>query len=209
MISAARERDESGEAKPFLRVGLHLWVRELRRMVSRVASSTDAAPKDEPAPDEPQASTEPAPTMLRHSDDFNPEDAALHLPLVQCRECRVTGWGAVQRAASSQVGRDLREFYNRFFSRDMDVRFYFPAEGEQPPGVAGRNVALCGHCGHIHAGHGAANAACTSCGEGKPVPAFCPDTFAASANRTILSRDCPFCHASEALVVVGACARLA
>ena len=28
--------------------------------------------------------------------------------------------------------------------------------------------------------------------EGKPVPAFCPETLTASANRTILSRDCPF-----------------
>ena len=185
LISAAREDDGAGGAKPFLSVGLHLWVRELRRMVCRVAST----------------GTEAAPTMLRHSDDLNPEDSALHLPLVQCRECRVTGWGAVQRAASSQVGRDLREFYNRFFSRDMDVRFYFPAEGEQPPGVAGRNVALCGHCGHIHAGHGAANATCTSCGEGKPVPAFCPETLTASANRTILSRDCPICNASEALII--------
>ena len=59
-----------GGAKPFLSVGLHLWVRELRRMVCR----------------------------------------------------------------------------------DMDVRFYFPAEGAQTPGVADTNVALCGHCGHIHAG---------------------------------------------------------
>ena len=117
LISAAREDDGAGGAKPFLSVGLHLWVRELRRMVCRVAST----------------GVETASAMLRHSDDLNPEDSALHLPLVQCRECRVTGWGAVQRAASSQVGRDLREFYNRFFSRDMDVRFYFPAEGKQPP----------------------------------------------------------------------------
>ena len=52
---------------------------------------------------------EATPAMLRHSDDLNPDDSALHLPLVQCRECRVTGWGAVQRAAASQAGRDLRE----------------------------------------------------------------------------------------------------
>ncbi len=50
-------------------------------------------------------------------------------------------------------------------------------------------MALCGHCGHIHAGYGAANAACTSCGEGEPVPAFCPESLTSSANRTVLSRD--------------------
>ena len=34
--------------------------------------------------------------------------------------------------------------------------------------------------------------------------AFCPETLTARASRTILSRDCPFCHASEALIIVGA-----
>ena len=203
LISAARERDENGDAKSFLRVGLHLWVRELRRMVCRVGSATDALPIAEAPPDEPETSAEPAPTMLRHSDDLNPEDSPLHLPLVQCRECRITGWGAVQRAASSQVGRDLREFYNRFFARDMDVRFYFPAEGEPPRGVEGRNVALCGRCGHITPGT-AANAACTNCGVGEPVAVFCPETLAYRASRTVLSRDCPFCNAGEALIIVGA-----
>ena len=33
LIAAAREDDGAGGAKPFLRMGLHLWVRELRRMV--------------------------------------------------------------------------------------------------------------------------------------------------------------------------------
>ena len=65
-------------------------------------------------------------------------------------------------------------------------------------------LALCGHYGHIHTGHGTANAACTSCGESEPVPAFCPETLTASANRTIPSRDCPFCNASEALIIVEA-----
>ena len=37
LIAAAREEDGAGSVKPFLRVGLHLWVRELRRMVCRVA----------------------------------------------------------------------------------------------------------------------------------------------------------------------------
>ena len=33
---------------------------------------------------------------------------------------------------------------------------------------------------------------------------FCPESLATRANRTVLSRDCPFCHASEALIIVGA-----
>ena len=88
LISAALEDDGAGGAKPFLCVGLHLWVRELRRMVCRVAAPTDASPKADSPPGELEANAEPATTMLRHSDDLNPEDSALHLPLVQCRECR-------------------------------------------------------------------------------------------------------------------------
>ena len=51
--------------------------------------------------------------MLRHSDDLNPEDSALHLPLVQCRECRVTGWAHVAQGgnpyAALQRNRALRD----------------------------------------------------------------------------------------------------
>ena len=37
LIAAARRREENGKGtRPFLRVGLHLWVRELRRMVCSV-----------------------------------------------------------------------------------------------------------------------------------------------------------------------------
>ena len=204
LISVARESDGNGGTKPFLRVGLHLWVRELRRMVCRVVPAgheqESAAP---PAELEPNAETMPA--RLRHSDDLNPEDSPLHLPLVQCRECRVTGYGAVQRSAESRVGRSLREFYNRFFARDMDVRFFFPGEeDEPPPGVKGINATLCGNCGHIHAVRSVSASTCTSCGEGQTVRVFCPESVTSRGGRTFLSRDCPFCHAVEALIIVGA-----
>ena len=204
LISVARESDGNGGTKPFLRVGLHLWVRELRRMVCRVApSGHEQESAAQPAELEPNAETLPA--RLRHSDDLNPEDSPLHLPLVQCRECRVTGYGAVQRSAESRVGRSLREFYNRFFARDMDVRFFFPAEeDEPPPGVKGINATLCGNCGHIHAVGGASASTCTSCGEGQTVRVFCPESVTSRSSRTVLSRDCPFCHAVEGLIIVGA-----
>ena len=121
---AATGNDAGGAAdtrkpRPFLQVGLHLWVRELRRMVCRL---------DEPGPDEP--------SRLRYSDDLKADEPSVHLPLIQCRECRVTGWGAVRRPAEQRVEQDLRVFYNRFFSRDIDVRYFFPA-GDSPRGVRG------------------------------------------------------------------------
>ena len=216
LIAAAREDDGAGGVKPFLRLGLHLWVRELRRMVCRVAlpdanGNATVAGVHQAANGEEQSPS--AAPLLRHSDDLDPEESPLHLPLVQCRECRITGWGAVQRSATSQASRDLREFYNRFFSRDMDVRFYFPVQkAEVPPGIAGAAQSLCGNCGHLHAGHNVAE--CVDCGEAAIVPVFAPASTTSRRGRraaprrrrirTVLSRDCPFCHASEALIIVGA-----
>ena len=206
LIAAARESDGSGGLKPFLRLGLHLWVRELRRMVCRVAVPDASETADEAQAEASTAGQEGsanAAPLLRHSDDLAAEDSPLHLPLVQCRECRVTGWGAVRRSAASQLGRDLREFYNRFFSRDLDVRFYFPMQdAEPPPGIDGEPAALCGNCGHVHADPKAS--ACVDCGERQTVRVFCPASVKAGRARTVLSRDCPFCHASEALIILGA-----
>ena len=206
LIAAAREDDGAGGVKPFLRLGLHVWVRELRRMVCRVAlpdangTAPEASVEQAANGEERSASAGP---LLRHSDDLDPEESPLHLPLVQCRECRVTGWGAVQRSATSTASRDLREFYNRFFSRDMDVRFYFPVQhAEAPPGIAGAAQSLCGNCGHLHAGHNVSE--CTDCGATAVVPVFAPESTTSRRGRTVLSRDCPFCHASEALIIVGA-----
>ena len=146
---------DAGKLRPFLQVGLHLWVRELRRMVCRLG---------EPGTDEP--------CRLRYSDNLKADEASVHLPLIQCRECRVTGWGAVRRPAEQRVEQDLRVFYNRFFSRDIDVRYFFPAD--PPPGVRGIDALLCDACGFVHAGRG--TSACAGCGSDRLVPVFCPES---------------------------------
>ena len=190
-VARSREGDEDGapvtdaEAKPrpFLQVGLHLWVRELRRMVCRIGK---------PGEDEP--------CRLRHSDDLEADEPSVHLPLIQCRECRVTGWGAVQRPAERRVEPDLRIFYNRFFARDIDVRFFFPTGAA--PGTRGFDAALCDGCGLVHAGHGATK--CTGCDSEQLVGVFCPETVVQRRGRRQLSRDCPYCGAQEALIIIGA-----
>ena len=50
------------------------------------------------------------------------------------------------------------------------------------------------------------HAACTICGEGGGGggPVFFLESLATGTSRTVLSRDCPFFHASEALIIVGA-----
>ena len=194
LIAAARRGEGTGKearVRPFLRVGLHLWVRELRRMVCSVR------PVETPGTNAGHA--------LRHSDDLAAEDGLLHLPLVQCRECRRTGWGAVRRAADRKLDANLQVFYNRFFARDVDVAFLFPEE--PPAGARGEPKSLC-DCRWLGAGHGIEE--CNDCGKSEGLAeVFLPETtedFRPRGGKPVrrLSRDCPFCGAREALLIFGA-----
>ena len=208
LISAARLRADNGDLRPFLDVGVHLWVRELGRMVCSVseggASETAAA----------------GPVWrLRHSDDLQAPSAddrittgSVHLPLIQCRECRVTGWAAVKRANQPCVEPDLRVFYNMFFRRDVDVRFLFPGDA---PTIKSAQHMLCGRCGWLSMGDmgGATNGAgkapeCGKCGSNRVARLHVPDsvTTRRRGGTTVaqLSRDCPYCRASEGLIIFGA-----
>lgn len=208
LISAARLRDDKGDLRPFLDVGVHLWVRELGRMVCSVSE---------------QGGSDRTATglvrRLRHSDDLQAPGAdarstarSVHLPLIQCRECRVTGWAAVKRANEPCVESDLRVFYNMFFRRDVDVRFLFP--GDEPAARSARHI-LCGRCGWLSMGdmgdrHADAGevAGCARCGSHRVVRMHVPDAVKTSRRRgrqvNELSRDCPYCLASEGLILFGA-----
>ena len=202
--------DGKESQRPFLQVGLHLWVRELRRMVCSVREPLDPIPSHTwrqgeetshpAAPDHPEDGAG-RPHRLRHSDDLKPDEDCVHLPLIQCRECRVTGWGAVQRPGEQRIEQDLSRFYNQFFSRDLNVRFFFPAP--VPPGARGLDTRICGACGLAQAQPSPSDhdkSACRGCGEERLVQTFCP----AAVVRGKLSRDCPYCRAKEALIILGA-----
>ena len=191
---------------PFLTVKLHLWVRELRRMVCSVWDESDT-PVDSNAGEADVQSTpaQPSRHRLRYSDDLKPEEDSIHLPLVQCRECHVTAWAAVKRPGEAKVGQDHRVFYNRFFLRDPEVLFLFPlTKGEEPPrGVRGEETSICGACGTL--GEAPAGT-CRACGSTAVVAVFQPHSVAAAraGRRPELSRDCPHCQAREALIILGA-----
>ncbi len=195
----ARPRKGEGALRPFLDIGVHLWVRELRRMVC----SLWEAGADE------TASAGPV-RRLRHSDDLqghgadDPRSAkSVHLPLIQCRECRVTGWAAVKRANEPRVEPDLRVFYNMFFRRDVDVRFLFRGDA---PAVPSAEHAMCGACGWL--GMPGQGAGCPRCGSSRVVRLHVPDAVRTRSRGGTkvaeLSRDCPYCRAGEGLIIFGA-----
>ena len=205
LISVARRREGTGGGgalRPFLQVGLHLWVRELRRMVCSLYEDATEGSMEESS--DRRADGAAIPRRLRFSDDLKPDESSVHLPLIQCRECHVTGWGAVKRPAEARLESDLRVFYNRFFLRDVDVAYLFPAAA--PPGVRGFDVTVCGACGMVHQAAGVPS--CTGCGSERLVRVFQPLSVESrgrgDSRSTRLSRNCPYCGAREALIIVGA-----
>ena len=229
LISVARRReggDEAGRLLPFLQVGLHLWVRELRRMVCSVSETVSVHGSHEGATAEVGRETANGTGggggdaggdrahpenrhRLRHSDDLKPDDRSVHLPLIQCRECRATGWGAVvKRDGEERVEPDLRVFYNRFFARDVDVQYLFP--GEAPSPAKGIDGTICGGCGRLTASGENAGKPCAACGADRVLRVFRPEAVVRKTRRggggpvPQLSRDCPYCGAVEALIIFGA-----
>ena len=252
LISVARQREGPGPDapdRPMLNVKLHVWVRELRRMVcslyeeredsaalavgaplsdkgvdiaagqGRSSGSTQERPEEAATAPERIATSDSVPEgsdgrangsahRIRYADDLKPDEDSIHLPLIQCRECHATGWGCVKHAAEHRVGQDLRVFYNRFFLRDVDVNYLFPLAPDEPPpqNVRGRESKVCGRCGYLLAARD--GDACPGCGHDRLTRVFRPDAVVSrrrgkSMHRE-LSRDCPFCGAREALIILGA-----
>lgn len=102
LVSMARTERSDGKLVPFLTVRVQLWVRELANMLATV----EAEPKLIPMAD---VKTE----------------RPLALPLVTCRACNATAWGAV--VADGQLAGGAREFYRAWFSRkDPNAKLLYP-----------------------------------------------------------------------------------
>ena len=69
------EDPETGAVFPFLKIHVHLWMRELARMV---------------------ATLDPKP-RLAYSDDLKEEEAKRAMPALHCRDCGAMGWGGTMR----------------------------------------------------------------------------------------------------------------
>ena len=190
LISMARTRGDGQSAlrlRPFLRVSVHVWVRELARMVCAVHRDLDSPER-----------------RLRHSDDLTADERSPHLPLVQCHNCHVTGWGAVLNSNRDGLLRDIRYFYNQFFSRSIEAKFLFP---ETPPRRArGANASICGSCGRFRLDQ--PDGPCADCKSDRVAKVFVPDSVVEEGQgpnkRRVLSKDCPYCSSRGSLYVFGA-----
>lgn len=165
---------------PFLHVRLQNWMRELRRMVCKVSKE----PK------------------LRFADDLNSEQRKTHLPILHCRECGVTAWGATKRKQDQDVIPDLQQFYSSFFSNSRNVVFLFPEDGEdQTPYLDGAPALLCPDCLHLNTDM--SKNSCTSCDSKKLVRIFLPNIIVKRGKKVEGSHDCPYCGARDSMTIIG------
>ena len=167
----------------FLQVKVEIWLRELRRMVAAL----DAQP------------------LLKHHDDLGKTDQGqVYLPVVHCRDCNATGWGAtLTKTSPNQLGADLRAFYSAFFAEDVTTRFLFPATDSADARVFERKR-VCPKCGTLHQ---LAQLECSHCGHqallAVDMTANLREVTRNGAKLTKSNHDCPYCAGYHSLTIVG------
>ncbi|MBQ9007896.1 MAG: DEAD/DEAH box helicase [Clostridia bacterium] len=177
LISHARIRDVGGYLRPFLQVQVQVWMRELRRVLARVDGQQSE--------------------LLLESDlNQNLTDKANYLPIVNCRDCGMTGWTGCEDESGRVSIRDLRTFYTQFFGADKHVRMIFPRqEEEKRTSQAHQPYRYCPDCQNVQLDQGSGR--CTVCGKFTiPVWYFLPE----SKHKNYL---CPFCGGNQSVIMVG------
>jgi len=183
LIALARDPDKPKQ--PLVQLRLQLWVRELRRMVSRVSADAEDI-------------------RLTFADDVKHARDQIYLPMVQCSECHATAWVASRPPAQERINADLRTIYSSFFNRDPEALLLYPLDGAQAPAmVKGLTLHLCHACGQLQAD----DEVCKGCGDNGLVQVFVPDnnrqTTRGGVNRLVNDPNCPVCGAKDSMIIFG------
>jgi DEAD/DEAH box helicase domain-containing protein len=180
MISKNDDGSEEENISPFLNVRLHVWLRELRRMVGEVVK-------------DPQ---------LRFADDLNKGQLNTHLPLVHCRECGSMGWSGLKHKNSTAIVGELQSFYHSFFNHDPKVVYLFPEEEDVRDQSQNVGMAyLCPNCLNVTTKPNPDQ--CPSCAHPELILVYMPDVRRKRGNRQESINDCPYCGAQNSLTLLG------
>jgi DEAD/DEAH box helicase domain-containing protein len=187
LVSAARVKGPDGAIRPLVQVRLQLWLRELSRLVAMVeVPPSGGAPR------------------LAFADDLSSDDAKRALPMVHCRECGVTGWGAVSRNQDQRLQTDLKGFYEAFFRFHPSVAFVYPDEDGSPGEQRSFTQFLCTACLRLIQANEAC--ACPGCGAGPDVALrvrLGENTYKDREGRTHGHHSCSSCGGHNSLTIVG------
>jgi len=178
-------REQAHQDQPLVTLRLQLWVRELRRMVARLA-------------------TDPTAVNLRHSRDLPAQRDGLYLPLVQCGQCRTTGWLGRLVPEGRKLSTHLDEIYNAWFARRPEAARFYPAASIDRAQVGGHEEFLCVACGTLQP----ASKVCQACGQEELLAVFLVtethQRLVQDVPTTYCDTACPACGERGDLLLLGA-----
>lgn len=164
---------------------VQLWVRELRRMVGKLA-------------------IDPQDVRLCSERDLPGERDGVYLPMVQCSQCRTTGWLSRLVQGSNKLSTKPDEIYNTWFSRRPEAARFYAAKSLGRPHVQGVLQYACVSCGNVQAGEGA----CLACTHQEMLYVFQVTAqrthVVGNAQYTRHDDACPSCGEHGELLLLGA-----
>jgi len=186
LVAWARLAGVSPE-KPIFLVSLRvqLWLRELRRMVAKLAvDSSDV--------------------RLRSAADVAANPDGVYLPLVQCSECHTTGWLSRLVQGSNKLSTQLDEIYNTWFAGRPEATRLYAATSVKRPQVEGVLQYACVACGNLQQGPGI----CQACGQNDLLAVYkviAQRSFSVGqVQYTRHDNTCPACGNRDRLLLLGA-----
>jgi DEAD/DEAH box helicase domain-containing protein len=163
--------------RPFLFVQVHLWLKELRRLLAKVSA---------------------ADITYALSKDLNEQQAATYLPVVNCRDCGETGWVSITNERGNVKITNLEAFYNKYFRHNDQVVMLYPNDHKKiPPGAD--QAFICPSCLQLDIGNGEKRNC--SCGSER-VPVICPTKYE-PAEKDARGFKCPHCGSQAGLSIMG------
>lgn len=183
LVLVAWARREGNQ--PLVTLRVQLWVRELRRMVGKLSVNSEEV-------------------VFRSERDLPSERDGVYLPMVQCSQCRTTGWLSRLVQGTSKLSTDLDEIYNTWFSRRPEAARLYASQSVGHSHVEGVTQRVCVACGYLQQG----DEACLSCGHQELL-----SVFRVTAQRTQVveqaqytrhDNTCPACGERDELLLLGA-----
>ncbi|KXU87114.1 DEAD/DEAH box helicase [Caballeronia megalochromosomata] len=171
--------------QPLVTLRIQLWVRELRRMVGKLG-------------------VESQDIRLRSERDLPGDRDGVYLPMVQCSQCRTTGWLSRLVQGSSKLSVQLDEIYNTWFGRRPEATRLYAAESIRRSHVEGIDERVCVSCGTLQQ----AQDVCAACGHQELLNVFHVTAqktqLRGPAQYTVHDNTCPACGESDSLLLLGA-----
>ncbi|MDO5576254.1 MAG: DEAD/DEAH box helicase, partial [Fibrobacter sp.] len=177
LISHART-GIAGKLRPFLNVQVQLWMRELRRLVAKVDANE---------------------ITYGLANDLNKQHAKQYLPVVNCRDCGITGWVSILNERLNATMVNLDTFYNLYFKADDRITMLFPCSHDKHISdmAPGR---ICPDCLQVKICD-VGSKKC-SCGA-KMVDVLIPTPVKKSGSKDHKQYECPCCGSRRGLSLMG------